>query len=373
MKKGFKKYLSASSILIGSCIGAGVLGIPFVASQAGFFTALIYIVLIGAIIFLVNLYLGEIVLRTKGDHQLIGYVQKYLGNRARHVMEFAVIFGIYAALIAYMVGVGKSLSFVIFGNESYYLLFGILFGFFMAFLLKGGLKSLKKFEKIGVMIIMSLLLLIIVVFLPSVEFVNLLGFNSANILLPFGVVLFALMSFQAIPEIKMVLKRNEKYFKKVMITGTIVSVLFYALFTFIVVGMKGANTPNIATLTLGPVFVFLGIFTMFTSYLSGGNALRESFQFDERFSKNKSWFLASLIPIGLFLLTQLTDFFSFTRILSLGGVVSGGIMIILILLMVKKAKKHCNRKPEYVVSAKWWVLIILILLFVFGVVREFFI
>lgn len=370
MKQGSKKYLVASSILIGSCIGAGVLGIPYVAAQSGFFVAVIYLLLIGGIIFLANLYLGEIVLRTKGDHQLIGYVQRYLGKRARHVMEFAVVFGMYAALIAYMDGIGKSLSFVIFGNERYYILFGILFGLFMSFLLKEGLKSLKKFEKIGVIIILGLLLLIMGFFLPSVEFVNLLGFNSANILLPFGVVLFALMSFQAIPEVKMVLKRNERYFKKVIKTGTIVSVLFYAFFAFIVVGMKGLNTPEVATLNLGVVFVILGILTMFTSYLSGGNALRESFQFDERFSKTKSWIFASFVPIGLFLLTQLTDFFSFTRILSLGGVVSGGIIIVLILLMVKKAKSHCNRKPEYSIPAKWWAIILLILFFIFGVVRE---
>jgi tyrosine-specific transport protein len=373
MKKGVKKYLTASSILIGSCIGAGVLGIPYVAAQSGFFTTLIYLILIGGIIFLVNLYLGEVVLRTKGDHQLIGYVQKYLGKRLRHVMEFAVVFGVYAALIAYMLGIGKSLSFIIFGNQNYYIYFGILFGFFMTFLLKGGMKSLKKFEKIGVTIILGLLLVIMGIFLPSVDFVNLLGFNSANILLPFGVILFALMSFQIVPDVKIILKRNEKYFKKVMITGTLVSVIFYAFFTFVVVGVKGIDTPDVATLTLGPVFVILGIFTMFTSYLSGGNALRESFQFDERFSKRKSWVLASFIPIGLFVLTQLTDFFSFTRILSLGGVISGGIMAILILLMVKKAKNHCNRKPEYSIPAYWGVIGLLILIFVFGVIREVFI
>lgn len=373
MKRGVKKYLTASSILVGSCIGAGVLGIPYVAAQSGFLVALAYIFLIGAIIFLVNLYLGEIILRTKGDHQLIGYVERYLGKGARHVMEFAVIFGVYAALIAYMLGVGKSLSFVFFGNLNYEIHFGILFGLLMTFLLKGGMKSLKKFEKVGVGIILGLLLVIVGLFLPKVEFANLLGFNSANLLFPFGVVLFALMSFHAVPDIKIVLKRNEKYFKKVMMTGTIVSVLFYSLFTFVVVGFKGMDTPDVATLALGSIFVVLGIFTMFTSYLASGNALRESFQFDERFSKKVSWILASFVPIGLFLLTQLTDFFSFTRILSLGGVVSGGIMTILILLMVKKAKAHCNRKPEYTIPARWFVLGFLILIFLAGVVREFFV
>ena len=372
MKAGDRKYLVASSILIGSCIGAGVLGLPYIAAQAGFFVALAYILLIGGLIFLVNLYLGEVILRTKGDHQLIGYAEKYLGRKARHVMEFAFVFGIYAALIAYMLGVGKSLSFLIFGDPSYEILFGVLFGVGMIFLLKRGLRSLKRFEKIGVSIILGLLLVIFFVFVRSVDISNLLTFSSSNIFLPFGVVLFALMSFPAIPEVKLVLKRNEKKFRKVLLTGTIVSILFYVLFTFVITGFKGSETPQVATLGLGTVFILLGIFTMFTSYLAGGNALRESFQFDERFSRKRSWLLASVIPIGLFLLIQFTDFFSFTKILSIGGVISGGLIAIVILLMVKKAKVHGNREPEYSVPSNWFVIGILILIFLAGVVRELF-
>ncbi|MDA3837326.1 MAG: hypothetical protein PF542_06935 [Nanoarchaeota archaeon] len=370
MKSSTKQYLTASSILVGTCIGAGVLGIPYIAAQSGFFVALAYILFVGFLIYTVNSFLGEVALRTKGDHQLIGYVQKYLGMKARHIMEFAVVFGIYAGLIAYMLGMGKSLSYLFFGNVSYEIHFGILAGVVMAYLLKDGIKSLKKFEKIGVLIVLGLLVVIIGLFIPKVVMSNLLGFNQANLLLPFGVVLFAFMSFNSIPEIKIVLKNNEHQFKKVLLTGTIVSIIFYSLFTLVVLGSEGGGTPEVATLGLGSVFVILGIFTMFTSYLANGNALCESFQFDERCSENKSWILASLVPIVLFVLSQLTDFFSFSRILSIGGVVSGGIVAILALLMINKAKEKGNRKAEYSMNSNWWILGFLILIFVFGVIIE---
>jgi len=83
MKSEKKKFWVATSILVGMCIGAGVLGIPYVAAQAGFLVALVYILLIGAIILAVNLYMGEISLRTKGEHQLIGYTKKYLGEKGK--------------------------------------------------------------------------------------------------------------------------------------------------------------------------------------------------------------------------------------------------------------------------------------------------
>jgi len=230
MKIETKKYLAASSVLVGSCIGAGVLGIPFVAARSGFFVAAAYIILVGLMVYSINLYLGEVILRTKGNHQLTGYAKKYLGMKGRHLMEFALIFGVYAGLIAYMLGMGESISYLFFHNTNYSIYFGIGVGLLMSYLIGGGVKSLKKFERIGVSIILGLLLLIIIIFIPKVVMMNILGFNSDFILLPFGVVLFALLSFQIIPEIKIILKGNENKFKKVVTTGTLVSVSFYLFF-----------------------------------------------------------------------------------------------------------------------------------------------
>lgn len=370
--KETKSFFIAVSVLIGTCIGAGVLGIPYVAAKAGFIPTLVYIVLIGLIILLVNLYLGEISLRTMGDHQLVGYAKKYFGKKGKYLMEFAAVFGIYAALIAYMLGVGESISFLIFGNINYSLFFGIIFGGLMSFLIKGGVGYLKRFEKVGVIIILVLLSVIFILFVDKVNVQNLLTSNIYYLFLPFGVVLFALMAFHSVPEVRLVLKGNEKLFKKTILTGTLISVIFYILFALVVVGFKGNETPEVATLALGNLFVFLGIFTMFTSYLAQGNALFENFIFDDRWSKKISWFFSSIVPIVLFALVYLFPIFSFTNILSIGGVFSGGILAIMVLLMVKKAKQKGERTPEYSISGKWWVIGVVSLIFIFGVIREIF-
>jgi amino acid permease len=365
-----KRLLTGIAILVGTCIGAGVLGIPYVAAQSGFVIALVYIILIGILILTVNLYLGEISLRTKGKHQLPGYAKKYLGKRWRWVMEFATIFGIYAAIIAYLFGMGESLSFLFFQNAKYTTIFGVCIGLGMSGLLWRGMKSLKKFEKIGVAIILSLLVVIFVLFAKDVSISNLNFINMENVFLPFGVILFALMSFHAIPEINLVLKKNKPLMKKVLFNGTFISIIFYILFALVVVGAKGLATPEIATLALGPIFILLGILTMFTSYLSLGNALEQDFQFDDKMPRKRSWFLASIVPIFLFLLLRFSDFFSFTKILSIGGVVAGGLTAILILLMVKKSKAKGDRIPEYSMPVNWFVIGFLILIFLLGVVRE---
>lgn len=367
-----KKYIAAASVLVGSSVGAGVLGIPYVAAQAGILATIIYLLIIGGMIYLVNLYLGEIVLRTKGTHQVIGYAEKYLGKKARHVMEFAFVFGIYAALIAYIIGMGQSFSQIFTGGGEFSVYFSVGIGLLMALLLKGGIGVFKKFEKNGVLIVLLLLLVIIFSFASRISMDNFVLINFSSILLPFGVILFSMMGLHSIPDMKIILRRSGKKLKKAIRIGTFTSIGFYVLFAFVVVGYKGVETPQVATLALGPIFVFLGVLTMFTSYLAGGNALRESFEFDERFGGNASWFLASIVPIILFLIMQTTEFFSFTRIMSIGGVVSMGIMAIMILLMVKRSKRHCSRTPEYVVPSNWIIIVLLILVFLFGIYQELF-
>ena len=300
-----KTFLAGISILIGTAIGAGVLGIPYVVAKSGFLIGAIHILLIGAIILLANLYLGEIVLRTKGEHQLGGYARKYLGKTGSFFMSFAIIFSVYSAIIAYLVGISGSFSFLFFGNFNYAILIGILFGVFMSYLLWRGLKALKTFEKFGVSAIFLLFILIIIFFLKKISFANLTAINTNFLFLPFGVVLFALLSFFALPEINFVLKKDKILMKKILVFGTLITILFYVLFAFVVVGFNGVETPEIATVALGPIFIMLGIFTMFTSYLALGNALRDHLIYDFKFKRISSWILSSLIPIFLFLLVKI--------------------------------------------------------------------
>ena len=365
-----KIFIACISILIGTAIGAGILGIPYVVAKSGFLIGLSYIVLLGAIILLVNLYLGEIVLRTKGKHQLGGYAEKYLGKTGKLFMSFAFIFGIYSAILAYLVGISESFSFLFYGNFNYSILIGILFGIFMSYLLFRGLRALKTFEKFGVSAIFILFILIAIFFSRKISFDNLMTINTGFLFLPFGVVLFALLSFSVIPEINLILKKDKILMKKILVTGTLITILFYILFTFIVVGFKGVETPEIATLALGPIFIVLGIFTMFTSYLALGNALQDSFIYDFKYKKVKAWFFSALIPIFIFLLIKMSKYFTFIKIISIGGVVSGGLMGILILLMTKKAKLLGDRKPEYSIFINWFIIVLLSLIFVFGILRE---
>lgn len=79
----FGKTFSAVSTLVGTIIGAGILGIPYVVMQSGFGIGILNIITVYGMMILISLYTGEIVLRTKTHHQMIGYASIYLGKKEK--------------------------------------------------------------------------------------------------------------------------------------------------------------------------------------------------------------------------------------------------------------------------------------------------
>ena len=140
-----KKFWATTFTLTGTIIGAGILGLPYVFAQSGFLAGLFWLIVLGAVMIFVNLTLSETILRTKGKHQLSGYAEKYLGRWGKYAMFFAMLFGIYSALLAYLIGEGESLSKLLPGNINPILL-GIAFWLVMTLLLREGLRGLKKIE-----------------------------------------------------------------------------------------------------------------------------------------------------------------------------------------------------------------------------------
>jgi len=366
-----KKFWWATFTLSGTIIGAGILGIPYVFAKSGFLAGIFWLIFLGTIVIFVNLCAGEITLRTKENHQLPGHAEKYLGPIAGKIMLFALIFGIYSALLAYLVGEGESLSRLLPGNIDP-LFLGIGFWLIMTLLLKEGLRALKKVETYGVIAIILIILGMFIKFFPRIEPANLLIINEPNFALPIGVVFFALLGFASIPELRKEIKGKEKDFKKAIILGSIIPIILYIIFSAIFVGVLGDEVTEVATLSFGPFITILGIFAMLTSYMALSFVLKDTFKEDLKLSPKTNFLLTSIVPLMVYLLISRWDLLSFIKILGIGGVVSGGLTGILILLTCKKAKKTTRNKknPEIQMPLNWLLILILSIIFISGIIIE---
>ena len=364
------KTFLAVSALIGTMVGAGFLGIPYVVMQSGFPIGLLHLVLLALILGITLLYLGEISLRTKTNHQLPGYAEKYLGKPGKIIMFGAFAFGIFAAILAYLIAEGESLSFLFHGSTQYQLIYGLAFWFVLSILSYFGLKALEEADSLGFIILIILVISIVALKISKIDISNLTYSNHSMFFTPFGVILFAYLGFSVIPEINRILGKDKNLMKKSIIYSQSIVFFLYTLFTIVVLGFAGENTPPLTTIALGKAFVFLGMITMFTSYITLSVVMIDTFRFDFNLSKKKSWLITILIPLLLFLILELTNNASFTTVLGIGGVISGGLTAILILFMIKNAKIYGDRTPEYKIPYSKILTWILSIIFIVGAIIE---
>jgi len=362
-------FLEAVAVLIGTIIGAGILGIPYVVAQAGFLTGMLVLAVVGLMIIISALMLGEISLSTGQKHQLTGYAQKYLGNWGRRLMTFTMVFSIYGALIAYIIGEGEILSSLFGGSQFFY---SLLFFALGAILVYFGLIIIKRFELWMNLIIFLIILFFIIWSWPIINWHNLKGFNIFKFFLPYGVILFAVTGGTAVPQAFEILVKQKNNFKKAIIFGFSIPLFIYAIFTFAVIGITGLQTTEIATIGLGKILgesvLILGnIFAFFaigTSFLTLALALKQMYLYDYKMNKNLAWAITCFMPLILFLL----GIQNFIKTIAIVGAVSGGIEGVLIVLMHQKVKEKADRNPEFFISKNKILAGVLIIIFILGIV-----
>ena len=368
------KVLKASFIFTGTIIGAGVLGLPYVIEKSGFLIGLVDIVLIGTLILLISLMLGEVTLRTKNPHQLPGLAEKYIGKEAKDLIAFLSIMSIYGALIAYIQGGGEIISFFFDFFNIPSLIAKLLFFIPLATITCFGIKGVEEGEDIFTPLIIIFIFIISLGSLFYFDKANLTKVELFNFFTPMGAIIFAFSGLFAIPQMKEILWFERKNLKKSILIGFSIPFFLYILFTFSCLGALDGEISEVATISLGKHYgiffsIFVNLFALFamaTCFISLGNALIEIYNQDYGINKKISYIFAMSPPlIALVVLSTFTEGL-FTKVLSRTGTLFIIPLYILTIYIFCKVKRFGERKPEYELRLPYWLphLIALFLLFV---------
>ncbi|MFH1667924.1 MAG: aromatic amino acid transport family protein [Candidatus Komeilibacteria bacterium] len=359
-------FIESVAILIGTTIGAGILAIPYVMAKSGFLTGLLVLVIVAVMMVVINLIIGEITLASSKLHQLPGYAEKYLGKWGKWSMFYTMLFVLYGALLAYIIGEGQVITALFGGNVTINSLLFFVVGSFLVYL---GLNIVKRFE---VYLSLAILLIIFVIYYFSsihIQTANLLEFSWSKILIPYGVILTASMGYSSIPQMREILNDQEKLLKEAIIFGTLIPIIVYLFFALIVVGVTGSSTTELATIGLGNIvgtkmIIFGNLFAfiaMATSFLTLGLAVKKTYIQDFRMSNGLAWLLTCSLPLALFLL----GIHSFVGVISFIGALAGGLQGVVIILVFMRMKQR-DRVTEFHLPHSWWLAVPMIIIFVLG-------
>jgi len=346
-----RRIIKATSVLVGTVIGVGIFGLPYVASRSGLWLTWAYILGLGAIVILVHYFYIEIVSNSKSRERLVSYVGDYLGDRAKMVASVTVVLSRLGALLVYIIVSGSFLSALFGGNEFYWSL-----GFFVV----GGLVifwGLKTISLVEVLMSLFLLLVMVVIFVmgfPKIDFSNFSILASGSFFLPYGVVLFSLGGASAIPEMEEIIGEDKRALHLSNFWGMFIPIILMILFSGFVVGVSGSSTTGEALIglksflggvpmTLGLLF---GIVALFTSFITLGLNVRGVFQYDFKLSRLLSCALVLFIPLVVFLL----GFSNFIGTMGFLGAVFGALNAIFIVLIYKKLRPDVRVLPYVVIA-----------------------
>ncbi|MFH1252853.1 MAG: aromatic amino acid transport family protein [Candidatus Uhrbacteria bacterium] len=369
----------AVGTMIGGVVGVGVFGLPFAFAQSGWALGLVFLLIIGFLLLFLNLMYAEVVSQTSGKHRLAGYVKKYLGKIPGHFAAIIFIFYVWGAMLAQMLIGGDFLFRLvspIFGGPI------IIYQIFVAVLVSAlTFRGLKKLAKIEFFIICALLFLfafITLVALPSIDWSNISSFHLANWFIPYGVIFFAFSGLGVIPEMKDVLsnKGREKNLAHAILTGQIIILFLYAIFTFAVVGITGSATTQAAFDGLASVFgqtfavigSLFGLITVISIFSVVSMETQNIFHLDYHWPQKISWALASFVPVGLLFL----GIKEFVGLVGFLGGVFGGLIGLLVIAVYEKMRHNVFFKTHHCLNVPRPLVWLLVMIFVGGIVQTIF-
>jgi len=103
-------FLKALSVFLGTVVGVGMFGLPFMAQKAGFFIILTYFLFMVLIAITIHFLFGKVALGTNENHRLPGYAEEYLGKKGKNISFLVISTSLFGALLAYLIIGGQFLN-----------------------------------------------------------------------------------------------------------------------------------------------------------------------------------------------------------------------------------------------------------------------
>ena len=237
------KILTASLLVAGTAIGAGMLALPVTTAEGGFWPAIVMYVLCVIFSAATGLLLLEASLWLPKDSNIISLSSHLLGKKGKIAAWLFYIFLFYSLTIAYVAG-GGGIIHSIFKEALAAPLSILLFVLIFSPVVYIGTHAVDRLNSILMLgLIVSFIAFVLIVFgkveLSLLEHVN---WKVAFFALP---VLFTAFSYQGIiPSMRAYFEGKPNQVRKVILIGSAIPFVIYAIWEYLILGTVPLTGPD---------------------------------------------------------------------------------------------------------------------------------
>ncbi|MDN3509481.1 MAG: aromatic amino acid transport family protein [Candidatus Neptunochlamydia sp.] len=231
------------SILLvgGTSIGAGMLALPLTTGAGGFFPSTILFFIVFAFMLLSLFYLMEATLMSdKVNANLITICKERLGPLGEFAAWLSFLLLLYSVAAAYLSGGGSLIADVISACFKYNVstnvgifIFLLIFGFIVVFETKA-VDTINRISMAGLIVSFVLLLIFVT---PHVEWEHYKGGKPQYLWTAVPVVVLSFTSHIIVPSLRSYLDGNIAKLKKALLFGSLIPLVFYLVWEFLIIGM----------------------------------------------------------------------------------------------------------------------------------------
>ena len=373
-----QQFIKAVATLVGTTIGAGVLAIPYAVYYASYWVGILYLIILGIVVTVLNLMLGEILLRTKKKLPIPELIKVYLGRKGYLIAFLGIFTIIYGALTAYIRAAGEIMNILIPANA---LNWSIVFFAIATYFIIKGLKFISKWE---VIFVTGMFLIIMTLWMKSI-YTNNIDWTQfrfepisslKNAIQPYGIILFSYFGVIAIPQMKGIFyKKNYHQLQSAINLSNAIIILVYSLFVSLVIGVVGSKIDTLSIIALGnalgsqalSIIAIFALLAIITTFISMGESMVESYMNFGNTKRSIAIILTTFPPLALLFF----DWSKFNTMIQYAGGIGVSVIAILIVLTFWKAKVEGEEAPAYSLGHLKWVGISMIVLFSLGSISLF--
>ncbi|MDD5711015.1 MAG: aromatic amino acid transport family protein [Candidatus Colwellbacteria bacterium] len=353
LRRWYREFILPAGLVGSLTVGAGMFAIPYAFARSGFLAGVIYLALFSLIAIKINMSYANIISRKSGDYRFASFAQDHLGKAGFWAGIFAVVFGLLLGLTIYIILAGSFWNLIV-GTESY--LPNIIFWVIGSLAIAISLKKLAGLDFIIYIAMGMIIVFLLALGLQDVSSVPFLPSQSLGLLIPYGIVLFALHSRPAIAPLEDYFENRKigwEKAKRPIVWGTILPAV---LFLFFAVAISSLSPAGISEDAVSGLFVpgwvmsvvgILGILAIWTSYLVIGTEIKDVIVHDLHLP---SW-LALVMVVFIPMLLYWGGAQNFTTLVSIGGSLFLATECVLVVLMNGKLEGKLSLIDKLLITA----------------------